>query len=238
MADAPITDNPRADYYVYVLFDEFGRPFYVGKGSQDRIDRHMTFPKGDRSKKSAMVRHVMNAMGDVPRVKVASDLTETDAFNIERIWIAALGREPFGPLVNHTDGGEGVSNPSSDIRYRIGTGWRGKKQSPEAVAKRSAKRKGSKRSRESVERAAAKLRGRKRPPEVGQKVAAKLRGRPLSAETKAKLSAAHKGKVVDRAHMENAWAARRGGRISPETRQKMIEGYKRWAAAKKAAMIE
>ena len=43
--------------------------------------------------------------GYAPCVKVLDGLSECDAFDAEIAWIAALGRAPFGPLVNGTAGG-------------------------------------------------------------------------------------------------------------------------------------
>jgi hypothetical protein len=94
------------------------------------------------------------------------------------------------------------------MRRRMSEARRGRKQSPEHIAKLSAVRKGRKRTPEQCAGTSRNLRGFKRPPETIEKMraAAKLRGvsqktrdaciaaltgRPLSEEHKAKMRAAH-----------------------------------------------
>jgi hypothetical protein len=61
---------------------------------------------------------MLKKFGSLPCVIIRSDLLETEAFEIEIALIAAIGREPNGPLVNLTAGGEGLS---------------GNKRSPEVI---------------------------------------------------------------------------------------------------------
>ena len=105
MADPTVL---RTDFYVYVMFrHDTGEPFYVGKGHGPRAayslrDKH-------NCHKSGIIKKAKKEGVEIPVVKIAVDLLEKDAFKIEVAMIAAIGREPRGPLVNLTDGGDGTS---------------------------------------------------------------------------------------------------------------------------------
>jgi hypothetical protein len=58
-------------------------------------------------------------LGEVPYVKVREHITEAEAFETEIALIKAIGRFPFGPLVNMTDGGEGSSGHVRSLRTRL-----------------------------------------------------------------------------------------------------------------------
>lgn len=115
-----MSDDSKTIFYVYVLFRPWdGSPFYVGKGKGRRWLDHK---HGRRN------RHLVNIFNkatslnlDIPKVKVRQNLTETEAFEIEKALIAAIGRKKNGgPLVNGTDGGEGTAGHvvPEDIRQR------------------------------------------------------------------------------------------------------------------------
>ena len=139
---------------------------------------------------------------------------------------------------NMTDGGDSSYERSDETRKKISDALRGKKLSPEHIAKHaaalrgrkrpaevvakvaaakrgkhypkmSAAHRGMKQSPEHIEKRVAKLRGRKRPEETKEKISATMRGKKLSEETKAKLSAAH-----------------RGMKLSPEHKAKISAGQK------------
>ena len=84
MTSAVVPDNC---YYVYVLVDPINRiPFYVGKGKGNRMYQHL---KGDKRNKKK-VRYIDNIrmLGFEPfAVKVMDNLTEYDAYSLERIGI-------------------------------------------------------------------------------------------------------------------------------------------------------
>lgn len=105
-------------FYVYVLFDQFGIPRYVGKGKGRRINDHGKKREAVGPLRGAFIRQTMSALGEIPRVKVRDHLTEDEALSTERAFIAAIGRYPDGPLVNRTSGGNGLSGyiPTSETR--------------------------------------------------------------------------------------------------------------------------
>jgi len=84
-----------------------GTPYYIGKGHGNRAynyHRRTPVPK-DRSK----------------IIFLKENVTEEEAFTYEKEMILFYGRKDIGTgiLMNWTDGGEGPSNPSPEIRRRI-----------------------------------------------------------------------------------------------------------------------
>ena len=81
-------------YYCYFYNREDGTPYYVGKGCNGRIDSKahpgISLPLKER------------------RIKVADNLTEEDAMQMEKMYIKKYGRKDLGTgiLYNKTDGGE------------------------------------------------------------------------------------------------------------------------------------
>jgi hypothetical protein len=190
----------RTDFYVYVLFTETGQPFYVGKGCGRRWSGHerearanTILPRANKAK-LAIIRKMLAAGLEMPKVKIATNLTHERACEYEIAWIAALGRQPNGLLINQTAGGEGDQ---------------GKPKSAEHLAKLAAV------SARAGAKISAALRGKPKSAEHCAKVAAALRGKTYSAERRAKMSAARRGKPLSA-----AFIAKRADR-SAETCAKM-----------------
>jgi hypothetical protein len=102
-----------AEYYIYACFRPHdGQIFYVGKGRGSRAER--TTKSRNRYFKNTIVKY-----GPPIVVIIRSDLTEDEAFEVEKALIKAIGRYPTGPLVNMTDGGTvraaGLRRPSSGL---------------------------------------------------------------------------------------------------------------------------
>jgi len=144
-------------YYVYSYLREDHSPYYIGKGSGKRA-----YTKGPKEVKPPR---------DKSRVRILKeDLTEEEAFLLEKLYILMFGRIDLGTgiLRNRSDGGDGAS---------------GALRSPEF--------------REKLRQANL---GKKRPQWVYDKIAASNTGKKASAETRAKMSAARKGRTCTEEH--------------------------------------
>ena len=144
-------------YYVYSYLREDNSPYYIGKGSGKRA-----YTKGPKEVKPPR---------DKSRVRILKEnLTEEDAFLVEKLYILMFGRKDLdtGILRNKTDGGDGAS---------------GTIVSPETRRKRS-----------------ERMKGVKRPQWIYDKIAASNRGKKASAETREKISAAGKNRKCSEEH--------------------------------------
>lgn len=179
-------------FYVYVYFRPWdGSPCYVGKG---RGKRWLHFSK----KRNPHLRNIIaKAGGELPCVKIREGLTEVEAFAIESTFIKAIGRGKNGPLVNMTDGGEGVSGliVSAETRAKMSEAGRRKVFSDQHKANLRVKNSDETRRRKSVSAT-----GRILPDEVRAKISAAASKRTLSAETRAKMSAARRGRPKSEDH--------------------------------------
>ncbi len=130
MADISVT---RRDFYVYALFREHGGVFYIGKGRGRRSEESATARTAGRNiLKERAIKKTLRILRQVPVVIIADGLSETEAYDLERAFIAAIGRYPNGPLVNLSDGGEGFSDPTGTTAEKIRRSLTGFKHSPEA----------------------------------------------------------------------------------------------------------
>jgi hypothetical protein len=103
-------------YYTYAYLREDRTPYYIGKGTGDRL-----YKKGSR---------VFAPPKDKSRIiYLKQNLTEEQAFKHEIYMIAVLGRKDLGTgiLYNMTDGGDGTSGwvPSEETRKRMSDAHKG-----------------------------------------------------------------------------------------------------------------
>jgi hypothetical protein len=212
-------DN-RCDYYVYAWLRPCGAPFYVGKGrgKRDRI------PKYNNPVFSRIVDKI-RLSGDEPTViRLHENLTEAEAFDLERAEIAKHGRRNngTGTLANLTDGGEGNSgwSPSEKTKEKIGAAHAGKilseehrsrllevvsNPSAETRARMSAAQIGRRHSKETLAKMSENNAMNK--PEHRARVRAALTGLQRSDETRAKISAAASNRSEE--HLAKIGAANR-----------------------------
>lgn len=171
--------------------------FYVGKGRGKRA-----YSRQGRNSHWNNIVSKLERLGSGYEVKlVAVGLNENDAFYLEKERI--MFWRDIVDLSNMTDGGEGISNPSKEVREKLSRAKIGK-ISP---------RKGKINSEEHRKNISKAKKG-KPPPNKGKK---------SSDELRAKLSAAHKGKPNNQL----------GRRHSEESRIKMAKSAKkRWALTK------
>lgn len=243
-------------FYTYIVFRLTGIPCYVGKGKGERVAHNIA-----KSHNPHLARIIAKSGGALPFVKVRENISEADAFETERALIAVIGRGKNGPLVNLTDGGDGVS---------------GHIQTPTQLAKLSAARKGKSPSKEAREKIRLKLAGVTKTPEhcaavsaakrgkssgpmpelqkraiaaanLGQKrsadqIANMIKANAERSEEKRRLkseriTAALTGKKLSTEHRASISAVQKGRKRSAEFRAKVSAGMKLSIAARKAQSI-
>lgn len=200
------------NFYVYVKFRRDGSPCYVGKGKGQRWRQH------DRRTHNKRLQRILDAaiaLGcEVPTIKIREGLTEAEALETEIALIRAIGRDRAGPLVNMTDGGEGMSGwkHTEASKRKISANNRARGCSAETRAKMSESR-----------RNAPPIRRKPLTQEQRARISAAKKGKPatrkgfhLSAETKLKLSIAARNRVH-----------KKGYRISAEGRANISAAARR-----------
>ena len=184
-------------YYIYAHINAVKNEiFYIGKGYGKRA-----FIKSNRSSIWKRTVKKYNYVIDI----LEDNLTEEEAFEREKFYIAKIGRRDLGKgtLINFTNGGEGSS---------------GMIISEETRKKKSEASKGRKNSEETINR--MKIAQQNRSDETKQKMSKSMKGRKFSDETKQKLSEAKKGKSPWNKGIKGCGK----GRItSEETKQKQRE---------------
>jgi hypothetical protein len=102
-----------SNYYVYShILDNEDKPFYIGKGKGNRAH--------DIKCRSEFWQR--KARGGYRVEIIKENLSESEALELEKELIALYGRrdKKTGCLVNLTDGGDGLINPSKEVREKIG----------------------------------------------------------------------------------------------------------------------
>jgi NUMOD3 motif len=154
--------NAASPFYVYAFFRPDGTPCYVGKGKGQRL-RH----DGNRNQHlMRIIRNAKSAGTPIIRMKLAENLTDPQAIQLEKDLIRLVGRVANGgPLVNLTDGGDGASGyrytdeqreqarqrrknfqHSDESRAAISAALKGRPKSPTHIAAAAAAQRGSKKS--------------------------------------------------------------------------------------------
>jgi group I intron endonuclease len=172
---------------LYLVTNLLDGSLYVGKTSKEiniRWSKHLNAAEhgSPTHLHRAIRKYGVEAFTVEPLILLESDFTDDESLNDgERLMIRLL--RVNCKLYNLTDGGDGVSNPSAEIRKKIGDGKRGKIVSEET----------RQRLRDSHI-------GKIFPDEQRRKISDGNRGKVRSAETKAKMSAARKGKPLSEEH--------------------------------------
>lgn len=168
-------------YYVYLHIKETtGEPFYVGKGFGNRflIKQH----------RSLHWNRIVNKYG-YDTIFLETNLSEKESLEREIYWIERIGRKDLdnGPLVNFTNGGDGLSGyiKSEETRRKISEGNKGRIVSKETREKMSKSLKGI-------------GKGRIVSKEQREQISKTLTGVKHSEERKLKNSISHKGRISPR----------------------------------------
>lgn len=207
-------------YYVYLIFRANGEPCYVGKGQRDRIKYHFQPAVLSSHKNKHLAAIIKKASGELPVIKLRAGLSESKAHEIEVAFIKAIGRAPHGPLVNLTEGGEGISNPSKKTRLKMSKSRKKRVTKPETRLKISAYQKGRKKTPEHIEKVRLANLGKKRSKITRNRISKSKRDikrKPHSEETKAKIRASWNKPGTK----ENRIAQKIGRKNTPETIEKM-----------------
>lgn len=229
-------------FYVYICFKTDGTPYYVGKGSGNRLKT--TF----KDKHNPFKTRTAKKVGKEIVIKIAEFETEAEAFACELDLILKLGRRPFGPLTNLTDGGGGIVGlrHTPETKQKISKAGIGRKHSQEsrlAISIGQKKREGSIWSRMNEEQQRVTRQkisqthlGQHQSNEHKQKIGASLReslafklyqARPKSALQRQRVSESNKTRVLSEETRRRKSEANRRRKISPETRAKQAASMKK-----------
>lgn len=174
--------------FIYALCEPGTRTIrYIGKANfpQKRLGVHLRVSAKRQNHLGCWLQNVLER-GERPALVILREVPVT-MWQEEETRHIKTARALGMPLVNGTDGGDGLHNPSQETRTKIGAAGRGRIPSAETRAKRSAALKGQKRSAETRANIRESRMGSKNPM-FGKKTW--QCGRPLSAEQRAKVGAA------------------------------------------------
>jgi len=176
-------------YYTYAYLRKDRTPYYIGKGKGRRI---YLKGKGEIGKPKDKSRIIF----------LKQNLTEEEAFKHEVYMIAVFGRKDLGTgiLRNRTNGGDGLSKPSTETRRKISEKHKGKTLSKEHKEKMSESHKGEKNH----------FYGKTHSKEMRRKISETHKGRTLSEEHKRKIGESGKGKTLSGETKRRISKAKRG----------------------------
>lgn len=102
-------DSTKPGNFLYGEYEFDYEPFYIGKGTSDRI---ITSKCDKRTFKSNKIKSIKNSGGQVLSKKLHENISFEESNILERQIIKIIGRRDLnlGPLTNLTDGGEGRLN--------------------------------------------------------------------------------------------------------------------------------
>ena len=184
--------NPNR-FYTYAYLREDKTPYYIGKGTGDRI--YSTNRRNNPPKDKSRI------------IFLKQNLTEEEAFRHEIYMIAVFGRKDLGTGILHnlTDGGDGASGAIKSEKTR--------KKLSEANKGKNNPNYGKSLSEETRRKMSEARKGENHP----------NYGKSLSEETRRKMSEAHKGKTHSEEHKRKNSEAHKGKTHSEETKKKLSE---------------
>ena len=201
-----VTLRSIATTFLYALTDP--RPgdthVYVGKSNDPKHRNHEhSWERDNTNNRKANWLRCLKRLGLKPVLEILREVPVDEWIKWERDyihWYRVLGWR----VVNTTEGGEGLQNPTPEVRAKCGEGFRGRTHTPEARAAIGAAARGRPQSAETRARQSAAKRGVNHP----------MFGKRHSPEHCANISAG------------NPW---KGKRMSAERRARYIEARNRKA---------
>ena len=147
--------------FIYALIDPFTfRIRYIGK--TDNLKRRLANQLNETS--NTYRCHWLQSLkskGKKPIQAVLQEVSESENWQeIEKKWIR-IAKKYGWPLVNCTDGGDGVTNLSGESKERMLLTWKGRKHKPETLLKLSASSRGRVKPEKSKDIVSQKMKGRK-----------------------------------------------------------------------------
>jgi hypothetical protein len=200
-------------FYVYEHWrSDTGLPFYVGKGKGGRANDL----KARNSYHAKIVEKVLRLGFEVEVRFVKTSLDETTAYEFERERIA-FWRSQGVAIVNFTNGGEGFSDPTGEIRKKISR----------SVSLANLGRIVSSETKKKIRESNRKIwSDPERLSSHSERLKSVWKPRPLSTQGRANISAAHKGKVHSHEDRAKRSAKLKGRVFSEEARAKMSAAKK------------
>jgi len=230
-------NNQEKPWVIYLLLDpRDGRVRYVGKtiNLKERLAEHIRSSVASKHRSRAMNWiYGLILEGNHPMALVVEKGCGCGWQNVEKKWIKTF-RDAGADLVNGTSGGEGLCNPSSEVRAKMSariysSEYRAKiatanhkrivsQVTRAKIAEYAHRRRWSPETRAKIGAARA---GKPRSAETRAKIRDTLMGRHLSLETRAKIGDAHRGKVLSLETRAKMSDAKIGRPKSPEHRAKI-----------------
>lgn len=213
--------------FIYCLIDPITHDVrYIGKADNpyERLRRH--FNDKCHSHKTHWLGSLFRK-GLKPEWTILEKCDSAVWQEREMYWIA-FGRKIGWPLTNLTDGGDGLKNPSVEIRRKISDIVKKRFVSEEERKKqgrpgRVSNRKGVCLSEETRKKISESNLNRVVPDEVRRKMSIARIGKHLSEETKKRISNANKGQIVTEEKRKRLRELFTGVRRSEDTRRKISE---------------
>jgi group I intron endonuclease len=205
---------------IYILENKLNGKCYVGKTTKPFNKRFRAHQQSHSIIGSALRKYGVNSFN-----KTLLDVPEEKLDEIEREYIQKYNsKSPNG--YNLTDGGEGLINPTEEVRNKIGEASKGRKVSIEVRKKIS----------ESLRGVNTWMKGRTLSEETKKKIGRKKEknsffGKRHTEESIQKMSEAHKGKTSHFGFKHTEESKKKMSiahkNISEETRRKMSESHKK-----------
>lgn len=115
--------KPGQYQYDNLPFSFLYEPFYIGKGKGRRYKDHLRecVVTTCNTHKNNRIRKIKRDGFEPLISKLKENLTEDEAFSLEREYILTIGRrdKKTGPLTNLTEGGDGPSDISEETRQKL-----------------------------------------------------------------------------------------------------------------------